>query len=263
MSPTWGTHGCVTLPNPLHRLILFPKPLHNPYYLIAPLSIKMSPRDPRIPTLCLRPLDQSILLWVPPMTQRLKNKIIPTISPQKLAYLHKRVAKPASKRSRGKDEHKSVSNQPPETILDLLAQNAAYQPLNDNANTHAPGDDVIFVKASHSPIDNILCNSAQSSSLLISNREIINGWPSSFSHADCDYFTKLATCYLIKFPSYMCYAVTALRVLTHAPWIDNMFHGHIRELVLCAIGNGWTWADQTATDARKTSKHWRSLRCFC
>ena len=26
-----------------------------------------------------------------------------------------------------------------------------------------------------------------------------------------------------------------------------MFHGHIRELVLCAIGNGWTWADQTAT----------------
>ena len=34
--------------------------------------------------------------------------------------------------------------------------------------------------------------------------------------------------------------------LTHAPWNDNMFHGHIRELVLCAIGNGWTWADQTA-----------------
>ena len=66
-------------------------------------------------------------------------------------------------------------------------------------------------------------------------------------HADCDYFTKLATCYHIKFPSYMCYAVTALRVLTHAPWDDNMFHGHIRELVLCAIGNGWTWADQTAT----------------
>ena len=39
----------------------------------------------------------------------------------------------------------------------------------------------------------------------------------------------------------------ALRVLTHAPWSDNMFHGHIRELVLCAIGNGWTWTDQTAT----------------
>ena len=60
-------------------------------------------------------------------------------------------------------------------------------------------------------------------------------------------FAKLATSYLIQFPSYMCYAVTALRVLTHAPWSDNMFHGHIRELVLCAIGNGWTWTDQTAT----------------
>jgi hypothetical protein len=45
----------------------------------------------------------------------------------------------------------------------------------------------------------------------------------------------------------MCYAVTALRILTHAPWSDSMFHGHIRELVLCAIGNGWTWVDQTAS----------------
>ena len=26
-----------------------------------------------------------------------------------------------------------------------------------------------------------------------------------------------------------------------------MFHSHIRELVLCAIGNGWTWVDQTAS----------------
>ena len=149
--------------------------------------------------------------------------------------------------SHNKNEHKGTPNQPPGTILDFLAQNAAYQPLDDKAQTHAPSDDVIFVKASHSPIDNILCGSEQSSNLLISNREIINGWPSSFSHADSDYFSKLATCYHINFPSYMCYAVTALRVLTHAPWNDNMFHGHIRELVLCAIGNGWTWADQTAT----------------
>ena len=165
----------------------------------------------------------------------------------KIGLPSQKISQTSKQTNRGKDEHKSVSNQPPETILDLLAQNAAYQPLNDNANTHVPGDDVIFVKASHSPIDNILCGSTQSSSLLISNREIINGWPSSFSHADCDHFTKLATCYLINFSSYMCYAVTALRVLTHAPWNDSMFHGHIRELVLCAIGNGWTWADQTAT----------------
>ena len=52
---------------------------------------------------------------------------------------------------------------------------------------------------------------------------------------------------MIQFPSFMCYAVTALRVLSQAPWTDHMFHGHIRELILCAIGNGWTWTDQSAT----------------
>ena len=119
--------------------------------------------------------------------------------------------------------------------------------MDNNANELTASDDVIFVKATLNPIDNILCSSEQSRNLLISSKEIIAGWPNSFAHADSDYFAKLATCYLIQFPSYMCYAVTALRVLTHAPWSDNMFHGHIRELVLCAIGNGWTWTDQTAT----------------
>ena len=129
----------------------------------------------------------------------------------------------------------------------LLTNNTAYQQKDDNANEPTANDDVIFVKATHNPIDNILCSSEQSRNSLISSKEIIVGWPNSFAHADFDYFAKLATCYLIQFPSYMCYAVTALRVLTHAPWSDNMFHGHIRELVLCAIGNGWTWTDQTAT----------------
>lgn len=76
---------------------------------------------------------------------------------------------------------------------------------------------------------------------------LIAGWPNSFAHADNEYMAKLAACYAIQFPSYMCYAITALRVLTHAPWNDNMFYGHIRELISCAIGNGWTWTDQAAT----------------
>ena len=49
----------------------------------------------------------------------------------------------------------------------------------------------------------------------------------------------------------MCYAVTAFRVLAHAPWTDSMFKGHIRELVLSAIGNGWTWTDQNTTVQRR------------
>ena len=56
---------------------------------------------------------------------------------------------------------------------------------------------------------------------------------------------------MIQFPSFMCYAVTALRVLSQAPWTDHMFHGHIRELILCAIGNGWRWTDQSATVQRR------------
>lgn len=77
--------------------------------------------------------------------------------------------------------------------------------------------------------------------------EVITGWPGSFVHQNIDFFSKLAACYMIQFPSFMCYAVTALRVLSQAPWTDHMFHGHIRELILCAIGNGWTWTDQSAT----------------
>lgn len=74
-----------------------------------------------------------------------------------------------------------------------------------------------------------------------------DGRPNSFAHADDNYLAKLAACYCIQFPNYMCYAVTALRTLAHAPWKDDMFFGHIRELVLCAIGNGWTWSDQSAS----------------
>ena len=74
--------------------------------------------------------------------------------------------------NRSHDEHRNGPNQPLETVLDLLTHNAAYQQLDSNANELAHGDEVIFVKASHSPIDNILCGSEQSSSFLISNREI-------------------------------------------------------------------------------------------
>ena len=136
------------------------------------------------------------------------------------------------------------------TIQALLNKNAAYQPIANEVTTPATDDDVVVVNETNlhpSSIEHILCRSEQSRDLLQGCKEIIAGWPNSFAHADSDFFAKLATCYLIQFPSFMCYAVTALRILTHAPWNDSMFHGHIRELVLCAIGNGWTWVDQTAS----------------
>ena len=152
---------------------------------------------------------------------------------------------------RSNNTPKASTHQASGTIKEFLTRNTAYRQIDNGSNQLTADDDVLFIGAtvnpSHHSVDNILCKSEQSRNLLNVCKEIIAGWPNSFAHADSDYFSKLATCYLIQFPSYMCYAVSALRVLTHAPWNDNMFHGHIRELVLCAIGNGWTWKDQTAT----------------
>ena len=139
------------------------------------------------------------------------------------------------------------------TIRDFLAKNAAYRPI-DNGVTELNSDDdieVVHADDANPSIESILCQHEHSRDLVQSCREIIAGWPKSFAHADIDFFAQLATCYLIQFPSFMCYAVTAMRVLTHAPWGDDMFHGHIRELVLCAVGNGWTWTDQTTTVQRR------------
>ena len=83
MSPTWGTHGCVTLPILLPRLILYQKPLRNPYYWIAPLSETMPSTDPLALISRLRTQDHSTLLHVSPMTQRLSNKTILAIFPQR------------------------------------------------------------------------------------------------------------------------------------------------------------------------------------
>ena len=263
MSPTWGTHGCVTLPNLLPRLILYLKPLYNPCNWIALLNEMMPSTDLLTPISRLRIQDWPTFLTRIADDSTFKQQDHSGNLSLTAGLPTQKSRQTSRQTSRSHDEHRNGPNQPLETVLDLLTHNAAYQQLDSNANELATGDEVIFVKASHSPIDNILCGSEQSSSFLISNREIITGWPSSFSHADCDYFAKLATCYLIKFQSYMCYAVTALRVLTHAPWNDNMFHGHIRELVLCAIGNGWTWADQTATVQGRRVSIGEVCCCFC
>ena len=137
------------------------------------------------------------------------------------------------------------------TIKDCLQRNMALQPLNQDKVLSIEDDDVIFVPAratkSMPTIDRVLLQSDHDGTRVNVCKAIIAGWPQSFAHADNTYLAKLAACYSIQFQSYMCYAVTALRTLAHAPWKDEMFFGHIRELVLCAIGNGWTWSDQSAS----------------
>ena len=137
------------------------------------------------------------------------------------------------------------------TIRDCLQRNMAFRPLNQDEVLNVEDDDVIFIPIDDAKcmpmIDKVLLQSDHDGTQVNICKQIISGWPQSFAHADNIYLAKLAACYSIQFQSYMCYAVTALRTLAHAPWKDEMFFGHIRELVLCAIGNGWTWADQSAS----------------
>ena len=129
----------------------------------------------------------------------------------------------------------------------MLAKNALYkqasvQPVDLNAD-----DDVFIVHDCESnaipTVESILCAHEHSGDLVFQCKEIVKGWPSSFVSGCPDSSARLAACYMIQFPSFMCYAITALRILSHAPWAEDMFHGHIRELVLCVIGKGWTCKD--------------------
>ena len=137
------------------------------------------------------------------------------------------------------------------TIKDCLQRNTAFRQLNQDKVLSVEDDDVIFIPTddtkSMPTIDKVLLQSDHDGTRVNICKAIISGWPQSFAHADNMYLAKLAACYSIQFQSYMCYAGTALRTLAHAPWKDEMFFGHIRELVLCAVGNGWTWSDQSAS----------------
>ena len=136
------------------------------------------------------------------------------------------------------------------TIKDLLSRNKSGCPIEENNHAEETDDEVCFIPVENATsvrsIEGILLSSDLSGNLVKICNEIIAGWPCSFANTNSEYMAKLAACYSINFSSHMCYAITALRILTHAPWKDDMFHGHIRELILCAIGNGWTWKDQTA-----------------
>ena len=141
----------------------------------------------------------------------------------------------------------------PSTIQAFLAKNAAYRQTTEKPADLATDDDVCVILAQNNnpipTVESILSAHKHSGNLVLQCKEVIKGWPSSpssFVFDDADAFARLAACYMIQFPSFMCYAVTALRILSYAPWTDHILQGHIRELVLCAIGKGWTWTDQSA-----------------
>ena len=70
----------------------------------------------------------------------------------------------------------------------------------------------------------------------------IKMWSQLFEGEDQTALAQRAACYLIHFASTMSYAVTALRILTYAPWTEQHMLAHVREIALCAIAKGWTFA---------------------
>ena len=141
-------------------------------------------------------------------------------------------------------------------LEDLFAQNANFAPAQ-HVHIHSDSDNdkdvsIVGIKQcdKHSKKKNVKFNTIECENVLVSFRQakektdeclkIVEAWPSLFDNREQQLFAKRAACYLLTFASTMCYAVTALRILSFAPWTDKHFFGHIREIALCAIAKGWT-----------------------
>ena len=141
-------------------------------------------------------------------------------------------------------------------LEDLFAQNANFAPAQ-HVNIHSDSDNdndvsIIGIKQSDKPskkrdvsfntikCENVLAQFRQSKEKTDECLKIVKAWPNVFDTGQQQLFAKRAACYLLTFANTMCYAVTALRVLSFAPWSDKHFLGHVREIALCAIAKGWT-----------------------
>ena len=141
-------------------------------------------------------------------------------------------------------------------LEDLFVQNANFAPAQ-HVQIHSDSDDdndvsIVGIKecdelskkknAKFGSIgcENVLVNFRQAKEKTGECLKIVEAWPSLFANREQQLFAKRAACYLLTFASTMCYAVTALRILSFAPWTDKHFLGHIREIALCAIAKGWT-----------------------
>ena len=72
-------------------------------------------------------------------------------------------------------------------------------------------------------------------------QDAIQTWPLLFLNENHEMLKQAGACYLSHFAATMCYAMTALRILSYAPWTEDHMKGHIREIALCAVAKGWTY----------------------
>ena len=147
-------------------------------------------------------------------------------------------------------------------LEDLFAQNANFAPAQ-HVHIHSDSDDdndvsIVGIKQCDKfskkknvkfntiKCENVLARFKQAKEKTDECLKIVKAWPSLFDTGEQQLFAKRAACYLLTFANTMCYAVTALRILSFAPWSDKHFFGHIREIALCAIAKGWTHRNPNA-----------------
>ena len=66
-------------------------------------------------------------------------------------------------------------------------------------------------------------------------QEAIQTWPLLFLNENHEMLKQAGACYLAHFAATMCYAMTALRILSYAPWTEDHMKGHIREIALVPL----------------------------
>ena len=170
---------------------------------------------------------------------------------------NKIVSTPKSKtRSRGKGKEKQKD--PKSHLAALFRQNALFAkttppPIQENTNDDQDLElvGVMHVDAPKSTGDTvslacqqILAKNAKSVQYIKDCSKVITNWNFLFGIGDFQVLISRAACYAMSFRATMCYAITALRILTFAPWTDAHMKGHLREVALCAIAKGWTHATQ-------------------
>ena len=174
------------------------------------------------------------------------------------------VSTPKSK-TRSREKGKEKQKDPKSHLATLFRQNALFAkttppPIQENMDDDQDLE-LVGVKHVDAPkstgdtvslaCQQILAKNAKAVQYIKDCSNVISNWSFLFGTGDFKVLISRAACYAMSFQATMCYAITALRILTFAPWTDAHMKGHLREVALCAIAKGWTHATQNVIVGRK------------
>ena len=187
-----------------------------------------------------------------------------TPNEEQTKFTNKIVSTPKSK-TRSREKGKEKPKDPKSHLATLFRQNALFAkttppPIQENTNDDQDLE-LVGVKHVDAPkstgdtvslaCQQILAKNAKAVQYIKDCSNVISNWSFLFGIGDFQVLISRAACYAMSFQATMCYAITALRILTFAPWTDAHMKGHLREVALCAIAKGWTHATQNVIVGRK------------